>query len=277
MQLAPKSIGVPFSRPLNVAETKYAADVDAQTGFCAPYLVLPDIDGDAVDAGKAMGATAVCPCQTGACVSSVTGGVVVGWDMYGQYIEETIGAASDGTIAFAGLTSYPADALWTNQYGLPYKYSAAAATPNASITITPSAADEDSRGTIAYSGAYTNGEATVEVPYVADRDALFGAPYDTRFATPAAAADDEFAGTVASTGAISITQTLVADTSQYVFYTFADGYQVRYDNGADTVNHTLSALWMSQYAADWADVDVLVSAVTEAGTKIVINLTGSLT
>lgn len=276
MQIAPEALtGVP-GRNLNVADMKYVYDIDHRNGLALPTIQLSDIDAMGVFARR-MGNVGVCPVATGACVSSATGGVVYGFDMYGQYIQQTVGVGGTSTIAFAVVTEAPADALWANQFGLPYKYSDAAAAPNADVTITASGADADSRGTFAYAGSLTAGEYTeVEVPYMIDTDAPYGAPYNTRFDTTAAVASTEFAGTVNNTGAIAITKTLIADDSAFITLSFADGTTVRTANAAEAYNHTLNPLWMSKYASV-ADVDKIVTGVTEHGSPITVNLTGSLT
>lgn len=285
MQHATEAIGVPFARGLNVSETKYAAEVNSVTGLTAPTLRIKDIGGLALAsavAARRMGDTIVSLIPTGACISSVSGGVIEGWDMYGQYVAQTVAAAGTSTIAFAGVVKYPADALWVERYGLPYKYSAAAAAPNADVTITASGPSADARGTFVYAGAFgADGWADVPVPYVADRDALFGAPYADRFDLAVAsryATALAVVGTINNTGAIALTIPTSGLASQVpCTVTFPDGTTVRAITNS-VVNHTLSPVWMSQYANVVPDVDKLVAVSFDwpqfAG--VYANLTGSL-
>lgn len=276
MQHAAQALAAPPATPLNVADMEYIYDVDHRNGLAVPTLQLMDIDALGVFS-SVMGQIGICPVATGACVASTTGGDVIGFDMYGQYIEETVGAAGTSTIAFYGVLSAPADALWANQFGLPYKYTGAAAAPNADVTVTVPDAEEDARGTFAYEGGdlVATGYIEVEVPFMVDMDEPYGAPYKTRFATADRVASTEFAGTVNSSGVIAITKTLIADDSAFIILSFADGTTLRTANEADTVNATLKPLWMSQYSKV-ADVDKIVTGVTEHGSPITVNLTGSL-
>lgn len=278
MQVATEAIGAPFGRPLNVADMNFAADVDVATGMTAPTLQIADIEGLAIT--KPMGVASICPVATGACVGSTTGGDVTGWDMYGQLITETVAAAGVSTIAFAGIVGAPDDAVWVNQFGLPYKYLGDAASPNADVTITAPDPAEDARGTFAFGGTFVDTDpmkyTEVEVPYIADRAELMGAPYASRFETTAAVAETVMVGTIDNTGAIAITTTLIADDSTQQVYSFPDGGTVAVDNGAGTLNYTLSPLWMSKYARNITDVDTLVSGSTNHGSSIAVNLTGSV-
>lgn len=276
MQLAPEGPGQPMGHQSYVP-AMYAYDVAHRSGVADITIKLQDLEAltmPFVDMADAI----VCPVSTGACVSSTTGGVVKGFDMYGQYIEETVGAAGTSTIAFASVHEAPADAAWANQFGLPYAYAGAAPNPNADVTFTAPAADEDARGTFAYGGSLA-APVEVAVPYLTVRDNLMGDPYAPRFATTDREAETTMAATIDNTGAIAITKTLIADDSAVQVYTFPDGGTVVTDNAAEALNYTLSPLWMSKYAKQVvleAVKDTLVSGSTPAGTSIKVNLTGDL-
>lgn len=281
MQHATEAIGAPFSRPLRFEqESMYVYDIDHRSGLAMPTLQIADIAGVAA---KVMGEALVCPVATGACVSSTTGGEVVGWDMYGQLVKETVAAAGTSKIAFAGLTSSPADAVWANQYGLPYKYSAAAATPNADVTITASAADGDSRGTFTFGGTLVDTDppkyTEVQVPYMVDMSWPFGEAYAPRYETAAAVAAQTFAATIDNTGAIAITQIAITNDDSAIVYQFPDGGQITQAAGAATVNYMLSPLWLDKYRrAQELDMneDGLVRAATIQGTHVKVDLTGTI-
>jgi hypothetical protein len=273
MQLATQQIGAPFARPLNVKDMGYAYEVDSGSGLCEPTLWLVDIDGTPAFQQKLMGDVNVCPVSTGACVVSAAGGEIIGYDMYGQFVKETVAAAGTTKIAFAGIVTGPDDVMWTNKFGLPYKYKGAHPVPNAANTITASAADGDARGTFVTTADISKG-AHVSVPYVADLTALFGAPYADRFKSGTRVAPVTMAGTINVSGVIAITKTLIADGSRNQFYTLPDGQQITTPNAAGTVNATLSKLWMSKYARTITNVDTLVRGGTENGTSILVNLTG---
>jgi hypothetical protein len=273
MQLATQQIGAPFARPLNVKDMGYAYEVDSGNGMCEPTLWLIDIDDVSVLEAKPMGDAYMCVVGTGACVTSVAGGEVIGFDMYGQYVRETLAAGTPSKIAFAGIVTCPDDTKWVSQFGLPYKYRTAHPVPNAANTITASAADGDARGTFVTTADISEG-AHVSVPYVADLTALFGAPYAERFKSGARVAPVTMVGTINVSGNITITKTLIADGSRNQFYTLPDGQQIRTANAAGPVNAKLSPLWMSKYARTITDVDTLVRGGTENGTSILVNLTG---
>lgn len=260
--------------PSHVPNMKYAYEVGVG-GVVDLKMTVDDINEISVhDDDYVMGNTAFCPVHSGACVSSVTGGVVRGFDMLGQFCEQTVGAAGTSTIAFAGITSAPADALWANRYGLPYKYSGVAANAPAGITFIASAADGDARGTFTVNAGVT-AETEVRLMYLADDTNLHGDPYSARFTTPDRVADDPTTGTLNSaTGAIAITTAVAADTSSYQFFTMPDGAVVRAANGIGTVNYTLPKLWLSKYGSTLG-ATLVITGVTEAGTNIPVTLTVS--
>lgn len=258
-QQSTQAIGAPFSRRLNVSDMNYAYEVDTKTGFCAPVIAIADIAGVSVGFGKKMGETDVCPIATGACVSSPAGGLVEGWDMYGQFVAEIVAPGGTSTIAFAGITGAPSDAQWANRFGLPYKWKADAATPNQDVTLAPPADDEDSRGTFSFGGSFNDTDpysfTEVEVPYIADRTALFGVPYSERFDATTEerfATDIEVTATVDAAGAVAVTIASTGSNETPATITFPDGTTVRGASGS-IVNHTLSPLWMSKYARQIGD------------------------
>lgn len=275
MQLATQQIGAPFARPLNVKDMGYAYEVDSGNGMCEPTLWITDIDGTPAKLHKVMGDVYVCPVSTGACVESAGGGKIIGYDMYGQYVEETLGTGETTKIAFAGIVTAPDDATWMNKFGLPYKYKSAHPVPNAANTITGPAADGDARGTFVTTVDITHG-AHVSVPYVADLKALFGAPYHERFKSGKRVARVTFVGTINASGAIVVTKTQVADSARNIFLTMPDGHTVVSPNAAGAVNYQLPPLWLSKYADTITDIDRLVRGSTENGTPIIVDLTGSL-
>ena len=262
----PRSMGVPRAADNN--SKIYVYDIDHRSNVCQAQVHIEELDAIlVVDEPQ-------CRVPTGATIASVTGGVVIGYDMYGQYITETVGAAGTSDTAFLTVLAAPADALWVSEYGLPYRYADDPAPPADVTYVAPANLNE--RGTFTWGGTYP---ATVVHNYTVDPVNMFG---DTmaNFASPDAIAADTFAATVDETGAIEITTTLVADSSTKVIFTFPDGKTVVADNGAGTVNYTLSPLWMSKYAAIIADndsfLDTMIRAATNAGTHVIVDVTGSL-
>lgn len=272
MQHATQQLGVPFARPTNVSDVQYVYDIEHRSGLATPSIHLIDLDGVSVFDGKPMGDSCVCPMQTGACVSSVAGGSVEGWDMYGQFVQETLSAGATSKIAFAGVTSGPADLEWENRYGLPYKWIAADASQDADIVMTPPAADGDARGTFIYQGTDT----LIELRYIADREMPFGEPYAERFKSGERVARVTFVGTINAAGAIAVTKVAIADGARNIFLTMPDGQTIRLLNGPGVVNYQLPPLWMSKYADTITDIDKLVRGSTENGTPIIVDLTGAL-
>lgn len=272
MQHATQQLGVPFARPTVVSDVQYVYDIEHRSGLAIPSIHLIDLDGVSLFDDKPMGAASVCPMPTGACVSSVAGGSVEGWDMYGQFVQETLSAGATSKIAFAGVVVGPPDLEWESRYGLPYKWIAADASQDADIVMTPPAADGDARGTFIYQGT----DKVVELRYYADREQPFGAPYATRFASSPRTARATFAGTINTGGVIAVTKTQIADGATYIFLTMPDGQTIKSLNAAGVVNYTLPPLWMSKYARTITDIDTLIRGSTENGTPIIVNLTGNV-
>jgi hypothetical protein len=224
----------------------YAYDVAYKVGHFKGTVELVDL---ATIPPVKMGQGSTCPVPWGACVSSVTGGVVAGSDMYGQLVRETVGAAGTSKIAFAAITSGPADAKWVNKFGLPYKYVATNAETPGDITITAPAADGDNRGTFVYSGAFSGTHiATVTVAYKADISNLMGDPYAPRFASAAidSATLAVTATYVPATGVMTVTVPASTPAGVKTTVTFPDGHTERGVAGTPLV-HTLSPVWRSQY------------------------------
>lgn len=270
MQRATEAIGVAPSTPLNVSDMHYVYDIAHRDGQVTATILVDDI---AWPVSKNMlGDVAVCPVKTGALVASVGGGLVEGWDMYGQYVQEVIGAAARSTIAFAGITQGPGDLLWVNQWGLPYKW-LSGSMPG--ITIVAPADDKDARGTF-FVIANVAEPTEIDLNYKADQTAPFGKPYATRFASGERVSDVTMLGTINEAGVIAITKTLIADGSRSQFYTMPDGQPITTPNAAGTVNYTIPSLWMSKYARTIIDVDTLVRGSTENGTSILVNLSGDV-
>lgn len=266
----PKSMGVPRADDNNTKT--YVYDIDHRTNLCIAQVHILDIDAVLVDD------TPECPVPTGATISSVTGGVIQGYDMYGQYIEETVAAAGTSNVAFYAVVDAPADALWANEFGLPYRHASSAAAPANVTYVAPTGLN--GRGTFTWGSTFP---ATVTHNYTVERTNMFG-DVRSQFASGAAIADVTMVGTINSAGAIAITQTLVADGSSWAKFTVPDeagsGRQHVVANGASTINLQLSPLWLQKYAragnevtASW--VDQLVRGVTENGTNIIVDLTGS--
>lgn len=263
-------------RDSHVPAMKYAMDVTVGSGIARPTMALEGIAGVAVST-HVMGDVGVCPVSCGACVSSTTGGLVQGYDMYGQYIEETVAAEGTSTIAFAGILAAPADAVWADQYGLPYKYAGAAAdAPAGVVTYTEPASDEDARGTFALDTPLATGvRDEVELYYLADTENLMGDAYATRFASPDRVSAVTEAGTLnKSTGVGSITKVASSDTSGIRWYTLPDGQVLESNDSAGALAFTLSSLYISKYGAV-LPASMPLKGVTGAGTPLNVTLTVS--
>jgi len=248
----------------------YVYDIEHRSGLAMPTLYLYDIDGSLA---YPMGKSIRCPVDVGACVAG--GGLVKGYDMYGQYVED-----DSGTVAFASIVEADPGATWTNQFGLPYRYLAEAATPNADVTITPPDDDAgDARGTFAFAGTLP-GEFVV--PYMVDQTQTFGKPYSDRMKSP------EFDtqtltvnGTVTSAGLVTIPIPSTGGTEVPCQVRYPDGFEEYKLTGA-TSTHTLSELWMAQYGrqigADSAALKRLVT-VDPLGNEyapVYVTLTGNV-
>lgn len=258
MQLATSRQGQPLGRPSITPGAAYVYDLSHRDGLFVGTLYVQDISGEPLNLND-MAESGVCPVATGACISSAGGGDITGYDMYGQLVTETVAAAGTSTIAFAFVTDAPADALWANQFGLPYMYAADAPTPNTDVTIIPPDDAEDARGTFTFGGTFLDEDppqqTPVEVPYVVDKMNVFGTPYAERYAagtvgsTPLAVT-----GTIDDDGLITLAiPAAVLGKPTGFTATFADGHTVRGDLGVTPLTHTLSPLWMSQYAQAIAD------------------------
>lgn len=265
-QLATESIGFGpggFGMPAVDGNTKrsYCYDIEHRNGMCIYEAQINDIDGISVELGI------VCPCATGARISSVTGGVIIGFDMYGQYITETVGAAGTSVVCFKSVVSAPADALWTNTFGLPYRYSADDGVPANVTYIAPSGFN--GRGAFTYGGA---ADAAV-LQYTADQDNLFGDVRPLLPATPAALDSVGFVATLSLAGVLTITAIEVADGSDTVTYVLPDGQVHIEDNAAATLVYNFSPLYITQYLrTEIGDENFLklVRAATSHGTHIIV-------
>lgn len=273
VQLATQALGTSLARPLiGLPKDAYVYDIDHRDGLCRATLKLPDIAGYSVFT-MVEGVTGICPSDQGAAVSSVTGGVVVGFDMYGQLITETVGAAGTSKYTFSAVVSGPDDLLWTNVFSLPYKYASGG---GAEGTYVVSAAG-DPRGTFEPAAPGTD----VQLNYTVDQTDTFGNIAD-RFASPAFGSTSFTpTGTVDSAGACAITLPTTGGTEVSCVVTFPDGTILTGDTGS-VVNHTLSAVWMSQYAkvirddADALANLVTVDALGNDRSPVYVALTGSL-
>lgn len=260
----PCGFGVPGKDDNNTKT--YVYDIDHRSNQCIAVTKVMDLSTTPVALGIS------CPVGTGAAVASVTGGAIAGFDMYGQYITETVGVAGTSVACYSSIAFGPADLLWTNTFGLPYKH----ASNNSPVNITYVApTGVNGRGSFTWGGAFP---AEVAHDYVVDRVNMFG---DVRADRPTPLAEVTMVGTINNTGAIAITTTEVADGSSTLLFTFpADqGGSVEAANAAGTVNYQLSSLWMSKYSGNaWTDalIDDLVRGVSKNGTPIKVDLTGSL-
>ena len=255
----PMGFGMPPADANN--KKTYVYDIDHRNNLCTAVIKVQDLSAIPVSIGV------VCPVSTGAAITSDEGGVIVGYDMYGQYITETVGLGGTTETCFMSVVSAPADALWTNTFGLPYKHLSNDGVPADVAYGAPTGINK--RGTFIYSGS----ENEVALEYTVDRDNMFG---DARadFASDPAIAAVEVAGTIDDTGAIAITKALVADQSATQTFVFPDGAIVQSANGTGTVNHTLSPLYMSQYgrlSMGEKNLDGLVRATSGNGTHIKVN------
>lgn len=258
MQLAPASPSQPIGHNSHVPNMEYAYDVVHRTGLVTATLKVASITGTPIK-GARMGVSVVCPIDTGACVSSATGGIVTGTDMYGQPVRETVGIAGTSEIAFAAIQSAPADAQWANQFGLPYKYLDDATPPATNITITAPASDGDARGTfVVVSPALTSVYQDIQLNYVADKLNLMGDAYASRWASdPVGSLTVSVTATLDPTGEAVVTIPEAGTPASAVTVTFPDGHTVRGTSGTE-ITHQLSPIWMSQYAkAIGTDEDAL--------------------
>lgn len=281
VQLAPAAPGQPFGHRSYVPDMAYAYDVAHRNGHFVATVEVIDLE---TVPHVIMGTSGVCPFPWGACVSSAAGGDVQGYDMYGQYVEETLAAGVPGVIAFAAVIGAPADIAWTNVYGLPYAYVADDDDTPVDITITGPDADGDHRGTFVYAGDFTDsGHATVTVAYQAAVGNLMGDPYSTHETNVVGSVDVAVTGTIEVTGVVTLT--IPAATAGFATgftVTFPDGHTMRGNLGVSPLTHTLSPIWMSQYArnigGDAAALDRLV-AIGFDDTRfkgLYADLTGSL-
>lgn len=221
-------------------EPVYVFEIDSQTGLATPTVFVNDIEGALI---HNMGHTAICPVPMGACVTSTTGGLIQGFDAYGEYIEETVAGAGTSTIAFAAVTAAPTDAEWVNQFGLPYKRLSGTTT---GITYTIHASDEDERGTFVVDGG-VSGPTEIELSYIADKNNPFGDSYATRYAS-GTIGDTTLAvtATIDAEGDIVVTLPTTGGVETPATVTFPDGRTIRGVTD-DTVSHRLSPLYLSKY------------------------------
>lgn len=247
VQLASAAVGGAPATNSHVPNMKYAYDVVERGGRAIPTIKVDDIAGAVAANGIAMFDGIKCKVDTGALISSAAGGVVEGFDMYGQFMRETIAAAGTGTLAFAYITSWPADALWVNAFGLPYKF---VSSTQAGITYTAHSADTDERGTFVVDGGVT-APTEVTLDYIADTTNLMGDAYASRYASVAFDNDNAtIVGTInMTTGAVSIDTAVVADAGDNLTFFFPDGAVVTVANAAaaGAVARTMNALWFSKY------------------------------
>lgn len=266
-RFGPGGFGMPRADDNN--PKTYVYDIDHRNNLCIATTKIQSIVGVAVDPDV------LCPVATGATISTVTGGVIEGYDMYGQFITETVAALGTSEACFMHVVSAPTDALWANEFGLPYRYASDGGVP-ANVTYVAPADNTNYRGAFTWGGTFP---AEVTLEYTVSRTNMFG---DIGTVGPG---PDEAAVTMSgtintATGAIAISQTLLAavDHGDTVTYIFPDGGQVVVNNTLQTVNYTLSSLYRSKYgfAAFGTDnLDKLVRAATNAGTHIVVDLTAS--
>jgi len=263
MQIAPQSVGMAPPKPSIVKGASYAYDVDYKLGLVSATLKGQDI------AGVLVATTPACSGGLSAAVTSDEGGVVHGFDMYGQSIIETLAVSTPSKYTYSRILAAPADTVWTNVYGLPYKWESGG-TVN---TYAGPAADGDPRGTVTPATA----GADIVLDYIADQANMFGQPLSERFASPERVTPVTFTGTMDAAGAISITTTLVADGSTKVKYTMPDGALVIAANGAGTVAYQLSPVHMSQYGANYhaGIASEIVRGVTTADTIVHVTLSGA--
>lgn len=250
MQLATSAQGQPLGRPSITPGDAYVYDISHRNGMYVGSVFIQDIEGDPVNLVD-MAEAGVCPVATGACVTSAAGGTIEGYDMYGQLVREDVAAAGTSTIALAFVTNAPADATWTNQYGLPYMYSADADASNTDVTITPPADDEDARGTFAFAGTFVDEDPAqqteVLIPYVVDQTNVFGTPYAERFASPEFDTQSiVITGTIDGTGLVTLTIPSTGDAEVPCQITYPDGSR-QYAPSDSAPTHTLSEVWMQQY------------------------------
>lgn len=262
----PRGFGVPGAADNNAKS--YVYDIDNRNNQCIAVTKVMDISTTLCSDVD------VCPVGTGAKVGSVSGGVVAGYDMYGQYQKETVGAAGTSVACYSAIATAPADALWVNEFGLPYTYASDTATGDVSY-VAPTGINK--RGSFVFSGDFPD-EATHD--YIVDRVNMFGDnSADFAGGQPGEAAVI-VAATVDNTGVIAITQTALGDGSASITYRFPDSGQITQADGAATVNYTLSPLWMSKYARNQIleeVLDGLIRAASDIGTHVIVDLTGGIT
>lgn len=121
----------------------------------------------------------------------------------------------------------------------------------------------------------------VEFSYAVDTTNMHGDAF-TDMAGPQPGEDAvTVAATVNNTGAIAITQAgvVAADDGATVTYQFPDGGQMTVTAADQTVNYTLSPLWLSKYGRNnilEEVLDGLVRASSSGGTHVIVDLTGSV-
>jgi hypothetical protein len=261
MQHALQSVGQTPATPSIVPGNAYVYDIEHRSGQVDATIHAYDISAILV-AG-----TLGCPGGNSAAVASVTGGVVIGMDFYGQFVSETVAADGTSDYTFSRVIVAPADALWTNTYGLPYKYLSGGDDVG---TYVASATAGDPRGTFTPA---TIADGEFKLNYIADRTALYGQPMSERFTSGDIVTGAAAAGTISATGAISITTVEVAGAGAELTFFFPNGHTITVANAAATaaVVYQLPRLWVSQYMKqlDTAAIDRLV---TYQGTNT--NVTG---
>lgn len=262
----PCGFGVPGASDSNTKT--YVYDIDHRSNQCLAVVKVEDIS--AVLCSE----VAACPVSTGAIVGSVSGGALAGYDMYGQYQTETVSATGKSVACYSAIAFAPADALWVNEFGLPYTH--ASNNSPANITyIVPSGINK--RGAFSWGSTFP---AEAAHDYVVNRVNMFGDnSADFAGGQPDQPAQS-FSATVDNTGAIAISQVALADGSASITYEFPDGGQIVQAEGIATVSYTLSPLWMGKYAKNVVleeVLDGLVRAASDIGTHVIVDLTGSLT
>lgn len=255
VQLATQAPGQPMGHTSYTSYSAYVYDVEHRGGLAMPTIALMDLETVTmpfVDMAEAV----VCPVATGACVTSTAGGMVIGYDMYGQMIYEDIAAAGTSTIAFASIIVAPDDASWVNTFGLPYKR-LDASHDSTNVAFTDASDTGDSRGLFTYATALAE-PVEVEIAYKVDRKELFGAPYAERFAS--AEFDTStmtIAGTIDATGAVSIAIPSAGPT-EVPCQVSLPGVGTVYAMSGAAVNVQLPALWMNQYGEQIGDDPLLL-------------------
>lgn len=259
----PCGFGVPGANDNN--DKSYVYDIDHRSDQCVAVTKVMDIAGIPVSLGIS------CPVGTGAAVTSVTGGDIGGFDMYGQYITETVAAAGTSVATYQALAFGPDDLLWANIFGLPYRH--AADNAPADIVYTPPAG-VDGRGKFTWGGTFP---AEAKHDYTVDRVNMFGDVRD-QFASGEAIADQTWSGTIDANGQIVITKAAIADSSDWVRFRFDDNQRkVTPNDGAGTITHNLDPWYLSTRKGlilGIHEAGQLIYGTTSNNTQVLVTLTG---